>query len=59
MEQSIDDFKADLKALIDKHNITLKEHDLYVNDEYYGFYYIIAINGIDTGNTIEEFVGFL
>ena len=54
MEESIDDFEADLKALVDKYNIVLKEHDLYVEDVWKGFYYTVVVNGIDTGNTVDE-----
>ena len=54
MEESINNFKADLNALVDKYNIVLKEHDLYVDDVWKGFYYTIVVNGIDTGNTADE-----
>lgn len=59
MEDPIDNFKADLKALIVKHNITLKEHDTYIQDEWKGFYYSVVVDGTDTGLTADELLACL
>lgn len=56
MEESIDNFKADLEALIDKYNIALNEHDQYIHDDFSGYYYTVVIYGVDTGRTMDEFL---
>ena len=59
MEESIIDFTADLKALIVKYNITLKEHDIYIQDEWKSSYYSVVVNGKDTALTVYELLDCL